>query len=575
MKIFRLIPVVLCLLIGFFVMPIAKANPIPIMPIDEVQIGMHGVGKTVISGTKIEDFDVEVLGISPSAFGRGNAILVKVTGDVIERAGGVAKGMSGSPVFVDGKLIGAVAYMKIKTDPHYIYLTAIEDMLSIIDEPMPRPSEYLGLSTDFMASGLTPRSVEFLKDKFKVANNFDLNVVSAPTLKDELKDELKQVKIEPGSSCSVMVANGDVTLGAIGTITWTDDEGRYLAFGHTFNNKGAVDYFLGNAWIYKSVKNLDAAYKIGLPGTVVGNVEQDRATGIAGEIGGRANFIPLFIATTDSDRGINESINERIVTDESMVAALTAALDYNTANKAIDRIGGGTARVDFQILARGEKSGKINIDRENMFYDSEDIASKVTEEVAGVLDVLMHNKFEKFTIFDVKINNEITKHPDVAEIESVQIRKDATFKAGETISLKVNLKPYRSEKISKIVNFTIPKDAKVGKLNLIVRGGGDFEWLRSLISEKIAEGKRFKVEKASIKSFVNAVNDSDQNNQLIVDILPDSATDEYKHGIEAAQEEKADPADIRKMLRGTEAKMCYSVSYLVNGETEIKINVVK
>lgn len=575
MKIFKLIPFVVCLFLTFFVMPIAKANPIPIMPIDEVKIGMHGIGKTVISGTKIEDFDVQVLGVSPSAFGRGNAILVKVTGDVIERAGGVAKGMSGSPVFVDGKLIGAVAYMKMKTDPHYIYLTAIEDMLSIIDEPMPRPSEYLTLGTDFMVSGLTPKSVEYLKNQFKELNDFDLNIVAAPTLKDELKDELKKVKMQPGSSCSVMVADGDVTLGAIGTVTWTDDDGRYLAFGHTFNNKGAVDYFLGNAWIYKSVQNLDAAYKIGVPGLIVGNVTQDRATGIAGKIGAHANFIPLFISATDSDRGINEALNERIVTDESMVPALAAALDYNTANKAIDRVGGGTARVDFHILASGEKSGKIKIDRENMFYDSQDIASKVTEEVAGVLDVLMHNKFEKFTIFDVKINNEITKHPDIAEIESVQIRKDATFKPGETISLKVNLKPYRAETISKIIDFTIPKDTKPGKINLIVRGGGDFEWLRSIISEKIAKGKRFKVEKASIESFVKTVNTADQNNELIVDVLPEEASLEYKSGIAATQDEKADPASIRKMLRGTKAKMCYATSFIVSGETEIKLKVVK
>jgi hypothetical protein len=575
MKIFKLIPFVVCLFLTLFVMPMAKANPIPIMPIDEVKIGMHGIGKTVISGTKIEDFDVQVLGVSPSAFGRGNAILVKVTGDVIERAGGVAKGMSGSPVFVDGKLIGAVAYMKMKTDPHYIYLTAIEDMLSIIDEPMPRPSEYLTLGTDFMVSGLTPKSVEYLKNQFKELNDFDLNIVAAPTLKDELKDELKKVKMQPGSSCSVMVADGDVTLGAIGTVTWTDDDGRYLAFGHTFNNKGAVDYFLGNAWIYKSVQNLDAAYKIGVPGLIVGNVTQDRATGIAGKIGAHANFIPLFISATDSDRGINEALNERIVTDESMVPALAAALDYNTANKAIDRVGDGTARVDFHILASGEKSGKIKIDRENMFYDSQDIASKVTEEVAGVLDVLMHNKFEKFTIFDVKINNEITKHPDIAEIESVQIRKDATFKPGETISLKVNLKPYRAETISKIIDFTIPKDTKPGKINLIVRGGGDFEWLRSIISEKIAKGKRFKAEKASIESFVKTVNTADQNNELIVDVLPEEASLEYKSGIAATQDEKADPASIRKMLRGTKAKMCYATSFIVSGETEIKLKVVK
>ena len=130
----------------------------PLMPVEDLKAGMRGYAKTVISGDTIETFPVEVLGVTGSD-SMGYQILIKAGGDVIARSGGIAQGMSGSPVYIDGRLAGAIAYGKAFTDPHYCLLTPIHDMLDILDKPEPHrdvsPS-LLPKGTPLLAGGFTP-----------------------------------------------------------------------------------------------------------------------------------------------------------------------------------------------------------------------------------------------------------------------------------------------------------------------------------------------------------------------------------------------------------------------------------
>ena len=143
---------------------IAVAANIPTISVDELHPGMRGYAKTVIKGVNIETFDVEILGVTGSDVA-GHNILIKASGPLIEKSGGIAQGMSGSPVYIGGRLAGAVAYGKAFSDPNYCFLTPIEEMLKMFENYEPRPSVFLPKNTPLMVSGFTDDGVQYLSNK--------------------------------------------------------------------------------------------------------------------------------------------------------------------------------------------------------------------------------------------------------------------------------------------------------------------------------------------------------------------------------------------------------------------------
>ncbi len=204
------------------ILMVSAAN-IPLMPIQDLQPGMHGVGKTVIKGDEIEEFNVEVVGVTGKET-TGYSILVRLYGDLIDKTGGVAQGMSGSPVYIDGRLVGAVAYGRSFNDPHYCFLTPIGSMLKMLDVPPKQNIDWIPKGTTLTVSGMRELGLEYLKKDFKEQG---LDVVMGVNSSQESTKPL-----EPGSAVGVSLMTGDMTLGALGTVTWTDDAGHILAFGH-------------------------------------------------------------------------------------------------------------------------------------------------------------------------------------------------------------------------------------------------------------------------------------------------------------------------------------------------------
>ena len=242
-------------LVWMMLISVAFAN-VPTIAVEELRPGMTGYGKTVFQGTKIETFDVEVLGVTGSETG-GYSILIRASGDNLRKNGGISQGMSGSPVYIDGRLAGAVAYGQAFSDPNYCFLTPINQMLDMLQEPDPRPSVFEGLaakSTPLMVSGFTEDGLHHLNENLKP---FGLTSYAVPTGADALSG----VGLEPGSSVGVSLVRGDMNIGAIGTVTWVGDDGHILAFGHPFMQHGKSDYFMTNAYIYAAVPNIQSAFK--------------------------------------------------------------------------------------------------------------------------------------------------------------------------------------------------------------------------------------------------------------------------------------------------------------------------
>ena len=535
----------------------------PLMPVEDLKAGMRGYAKTVISGDTIETFPVEVLGVTGSD-SMGYQILIKAGGDVIARSGGIAQGMSGSPVYIDGRLAGAIAYGKAFTDPHYCLLTPIHDMLDILDKPEPHRAVSLSLlpkGTPLQAGGFSSAGISVLEEGLKP---FGLTVADtgAPGTASSGKD------LEPGSSVGAALIQGDLTLGALGTVTWTDEQGRVLAFGHPFMSRGAADFFLTKTWVLASLPNLQTAYKVGNIGAAAGTFSQDRSAGVAGQIGHLPAYIPMYVSVSDSTRSQNGSARVRLVNDELMAHKLAAAVLVSQAAKTVDHGKGGSARIRFDITARDGKGELLHISRDNMYYDKESVVKPLPSELQETVQVLLQNKLEKVRITNIDVNVDASTEALIAEIKKVSVNEQEP-KPGDTIHLQVTLKPYREKEFVRTVAYKLPKDAS-GEVRLNVRGGASMAWVQELL-RKQKEGEESQAKKeekkkdVKLSDYVREVNQADRNNDIIIEFAPD-------HKRKAVQEEE-DEESLASLLKGGRNKQSVAIDYIVDGEQKVTVRL--
>ena len=537
---------------------VAFAN-VPLMPVKDLQPGMQGIGKTVIKGDTIEEFNVEVLGVTGSE-AAGYSILVRLYGDLIEKTGGVAKGMSGSPVYIDGRLVGAVAFGRSFNDPHYCFLTPIHNMLKLLDTPASRSGDWLPKSTGLLAGGFTPMGMEYLQERLQ---GLGLEATVGGGTGTE-----KIGKLEAGSAVGASIMQGDLTLGALGTVTWVDDKGNVLAFGHPFMQRGECNFFMNKVWVLGCIPNLQSSYKVGNLGEVIGSFTQDRASGIGGKEGKAPNSIPVFVSVSDVARGENNSVRVNIIEDEKLVPAILDAAVYNTVTKTLDRNGGGTARLHFEISGRDKENKLITIDRENLYYASSGLAKVINFEMVEAANILSLNKFETIDIYGITVNAELTDEVQVAEITKVSTPKH-NVKPGDKVSFEVTMKPYRGKEFTKTAYFTVPKNHPGGKMPLSVRGGSSLAWAQKLLRKQKEEGMPVKEKetKVSLNDFVKKFNEADKNNELIIDLAS---------GVPSAmKEEAASDAGLAGMLQGSPYKQKKAFDFIIDGDKEITLHVDK
>ena len=537
---------------------VAFAN-VPLMPVKDLRPGMQGIGKTVIKGDTIEEFNVEVLGVTGSE-AAGHSILVRLYGDLIEKTGGVAQGMSGSPVYVDGRLVGAVAFGKTFNDPHYCFLTPIHNMLKLLDTPASRSGDWLPKSTGLLAGGFTPMGMEYLQERLQ---GLGLEAtVGGGTGTENVG------KLEAGSAVGASIMQGDLTLGALGTVTWVDDKGNVLAFGHPFMQRGECNFFMNKVWVLGCIPNLQSSYKVGNLGEVIGSFTQDRASGIGGKEGKAPASIPVFVSVSDVARGQNTAVRVNIIEDEKLVPAILDAAVYNTVTKTMDRKGGGTARLHFEISGRDKDNKLITIDRENMYYASSGLANVINFEMVEAANILSLNKFEAIDIYGITVNAEITDEVQVAEITKVSTPK-RDVKPGDKVPFEVTLKPYRGKEFTKTAYFTVPKNHPGGKMPLSVRGGSSLAWAQKLLRKQQEEGMPVKEKetKVSLNDFVKKFNEADKNNELIIDLAS---------GVPSAMKAEAMPeAGLAGMLQGSPYKQKKAFDFIIDGDKEITLHVDK
>lgn len=534
---------------------LAWAAPTPLMPIKDLQAGMTGIGKTVIQGDKIEEFQVEILGVSGSETS-GYSIFAKVSGDVIDRAGGVAQGMSGSPVYVDGRLVGAVAFGKLFNSPEYCFLMPIHNMLKLQDQADYSEELKLPKGTALQAGSFTKEALGCLQKQLE-PYGLEVNGIGGSG------GPMPTGALEPGSAIGVSLLQGDLTLGALGTVTWVDDQGHVLAFGHPFMSRGNSNFFMNKVWILGCIPNLQTSYKVGNLGKAIGTITQDRSSGIAGRVGSLPKYIPIYATALDEERQLQQSYRVEAIDDHKLLPAMVEAVFVNSITKAMDRSGGGTAKVHFLIRGADKEGKPLVIDRENMFYSAQSLQAGLDGELTTALTVLTQNKFEAVNIHNITVESSLSTEVKVAELTSVATKK-RTVKAGEEIELKVTLRPHRGQEFDKIITFTVPKDRSKGPMALSVRGGSSMAWVQQLLQKQKEEGlpAQQKEQSLSLQDFVKEINEANKNNQLLVDITTP-----------ALGGHKEQELGFSAMLKGSPYKKKYDFDFIIDGEQEIVLQI--
>lgn len=564
----------------------SMASAMDFMPVADVKPGMTGHADTVVSGDTISSFDVKVLGVMKDRGPSGDLILVKVSGPVIDASGGIVHGMSGSPVYIDNKLVGAVAYGWGFADGTIGMLTPIEQMTALWNVPyqknLPNPwkdTQLIPLGTPLMADGFDDASLSYLENKFKNYGYKAYNTASAAG------DDVKKPLVAGGSVAALLV-KGDLKMGAIGTVTYVDKD-RIVAFGHPFLKRGSVGYFMNNSNIFTVVKSVESGFKLGSMGQEVGSITEDRGSGIAGIEGKWAAGIPVALHLRDLDTGKERQGGVTVIDAHDMTPTLVASSIYSLLNKTMDRSGEGTSKVTLKIQPRDPKIKPL--ERTNYFYSSQSIAAKSIDETYDILESLMNNTFKDYDIQNIDVSIDVEAARKTARI--VDANADTLIVSpGDDIVVTANLQTYRDGMIHKEIMYKVPKDQKLGNYTLEVRGGGVvplpylFEKQKYNLTDEII--RRLRVYK-DFDEYYKQLLEQDRNNQIVVEILDDgvSMVDDGKEKPSKVRIDTSDatpvPSDV-KPVKPTDAvdveeknpKAAVDTDYVILGDGQFNLQVM-
>lgn len=466
------------------------------MPLANVQEGMSGKAYTVVdSSGELESFDVKIIGTVYNGKGSATYIMAQASGDLIERTKGVLQGMSGSPVYVDGKLIGALSAGLKEMDPTIFLITPIENMTKlwdlpdqfaispgeeiIDDEENLDVEEILDEETFDVEKIITEENpdTEIIDEEksFFVYNGFDsagLDFLksSIPVFKDMTPasvDDLLKVKTNAelygGAPFGVAVVYGDFVVGATGTVTAVDEK-KVVGFGHSFTHAGNSNFFMTDAKVIAPVTGANGGgMKMATLGNIIGRINQDRESGIGGILGQFPSVVPISVTVN------GETYNALIAYNENLIAKLGAAIAYSALSKNADSLAESTVKVSFDINTNVVDGDTLS--RENIYYSPTDVGQLAITELLSALTLITTNTTEESNIWGIDVKMDYTFDRMTANlIKAEPVKK--LVKPGETVDIKITLQPYRKPAEEIIVQYTVPITAKEGKFMLDMHGGG-------------------------------------------------------------------------------------------------------
>ena len=518
----------------FLLSPTINAQPsklVDTIPISQIHAGMRGVAYTVFQGTTPEAMDVEVLGVLKNANGpKGDVILVRLGGAKVEYTGVVA-GMSGSPVYLDGKLAGAVAFRigEFSKEP-IAGVTPIAEMLEIsaMDRsPMPAPLEvktvantpsktaspavesspianfgdYLKpIETPLVFSGFSEDAIQRFAGQFASAGI--VPVMGTGSVSDEKQPQ----PLEPGSAVSAILVRGDMDIAATCSVTYIDAE-HLLACGHPLMQFGMVDLPMTKAQVLTTLPSPLNPFKIVNATETVGSFVQDRHTGILGEFGKKADMIPvtLTIQGESSAKQFHyEVLNNARLSPVAMMATVFNALH------GVNEYGEETT---YRMKGSISVDGYPDVAMQDMFAAADGgqpgamlAALSLGERFSRIYD----NPYSMPSIRGVSLDFDIVHERRWARLESA--RTDLTeARPGEEISIEAMLRPYRGEGVVQHIPIRIPTSTSKGPLRILVSDGDTLDHLR--------HGGSLQARRLDLASTIASLNKEHVNNRVYVSLL--------------------------------------------------------
>jgi hypothetical protein len=479
-------------------------NPQTMLSADQVQRGMTGVIKTVYQGTAITENHVEILG-AVQKFNLGEDIILAkmLDGPVVEKKIGVIAGMSGSPVYVGGKLIGALAFSwPFMTEPIF-GITSISSMLKAWDRaagaekqtPVAR-SDYgvqlagrtvtraqvswnpSGPFLDDHTIALRPAAPlifcsGFSSDALKGLEQFfrpwGITPLAGP---GALRDPV-DVKLEPGASVGVQLLSGDFDISGIGTITYVQDQ-RVLAFGHQLLKLGGVDFPLTTAWIHGILPSLDHSTKMGSVMKPVGALRQDTPWGIGGQVGAPTPSVSVEVRVTDGDSGLQHVYSFRAIQHDSLTPMLVTMGVLSSLDASYSPGAYGMLTSNFTM--EGTKGARVT--RANTAYFEGPPANEIARSLLEAAALFRYNLWEPQSIKSVRIEATLSNRDQTAMIERVY-SEQAVAKAGEPLVVHVVIRPWGGQPVDERISLALPPDLPATNLEVGVAGGALADSLRA------------------------------------------------------------------------------------------------
>lgn len=479
----RIIPPLIAFALGFLmVWPLPAADDPAIFPVGDIKLGMKGVAYTIFSGDQVDKMDVEVLGVLHNVLGpKQDVILVQLKGPQVEHTGVVA-GMSGSPVYFDGKLAGAIALKLGAFAKEAIAgVTPIASMLEVEKVltpatgppptariPLPRefararradaaPASYLvPIETPLVLSGLQPETLTQFGtqlDSLGVTAMAGGSVPASPTDAD----------LKPGDMVGMGLVGGDLNLSAGCTVTAIVGK-RVFACGHPLFGFGNVEMPLSRAHVVTTLASSLNSIKIISTGGVIGTLTEDRTTAVMGRLGAGPQMIPLDVSLTTPAE--EKRFHFDVINSPQLTPLLVAIATFNgiAVNPAYSE------NTTLELQGSIELKRHAPVELENLFPPADIPAGgsiAVAMQVQSIFARLFANPFERPDVDKIRLH--VTSLPErrSAIIEGAWSEKNEVT-PGETVNVKVLLRPYRGAPFVQEMQATIPQQAAPGPVELLI-----------------------------------------------------------------------------------------------------------
>jgi len=480
--------------------------------LDELRPGMKGIARTVFAGSETQEFGVEILGVLPGFPGpHQSAIIARLSGSNVEKTG-VFAGMSGSPVYIDGRLVGAIAFSFPFSKEPIAGITPIKEMLDIFEkgagseteksrEPrpvsfaqlaatewkptLPRPAvtgvpliapvaagsplvalmgqQMTPIATPVVFGGISQETLSLFSTSLMANGLLPVSGVGGAAAITPLAPVTEKTLL-PGTSVSVQLVRGDYSIAASGTVTFRDGD-RIYAFGHPFLSLGSSDMAMTEASVVTVISNVNNSFKLAVPGQMVGSISQDRATGVYGQLSVAPKMIPVKI-NLHTSRDRTETYAYEIANDSFLTPLLLNITIFNTITSSERALGESTITIKGEIKVKGQQS--VTVDRR---FSAGNAAMLASASVAVPAASLLGSGFDDVEISGVTLDVASTDTKYTAALERISLDR-TEVRRGENVEIQAYVRTESGKQFVQRIPIQIPSDLPTGQLLIFVGDGG-------------------------------------------------------------------------------------------------------